>query len=98
MRSGSAGIMLIEELVVDLDYSANSHGFDGFEDLGEGFDLGLGEEPGSLLDYLRTPTLEGGEESLLFDARAASSHGAHVARLSHLLAGPRARLLSIKVE
>ena len=52
MRGGSTGVMLIEEPMVDFDDSRNSHDINDFEDLGEGSDLGLGEEPKSILDYL----------------------------------------------
>ena len=54
VRGGSAGVMLIEKLMVDLDDSASSNNFDDFGDLGKGSDLGLEEKPVSLLDYLRT--------------------------------------------
>ena len=52
-RGGFAGIMLIEEPIMDLVDYASSHDFDDFEDLGGGSNLGLEREPGSLLDYLR---------------------------------------------
>ena len=48
VRRGSTGIRLIEEHVVN----SNDSNFDNFKDSKEGLDLGLGEEPGSLLDYL----------------------------------------------
>jgi len=91
--------MLIGEPVVNLDDSASSSDFDDFEDFGEGFDLGLGEEPGSLLDYLRARCERVARSSMhLFDARGVSSHGAHTARLSPLPAGPEARLLPIEAQ
>ena len=43
------GIMLIEEPVENSDDSE----FGDFEDSDESLDIGLEEEPGSLLDYLR---------------------------------------------
>jgi len=47
VRGRSTGNMLIEEPVENSDDSE----FDDLEDLGEGPDLGLSEEPRSLLDY-----------------------------------------------
>jgi len=49
VRSRSLGIRFIEEHVVIFDDS----NFNDFEDSDEDPDLGLKEEPGSLLDYLR---------------------------------------------
>ena len=50
MRSRSTGIMLIEEPVEN----SNDSDFNDLEDSNEGRDLGLGEEPRSLLNYLCT--------------------------------------------
>ena len=49
MRRRSTGIRLIKQHVEN----PNHLEFDEFEDSEEGPDLGLGDKPGSLLDYLR---------------------------------------------
>ena len=45
--------------MVDLNDFASSHDFDDFEDLDGESDLGLGEEPGSVLDYLHARRARG---------------------------------------
>ena len=75
VRSRSSSIRLIEKPVVNSDDSD----FDDFKDSEEGPDLGLGEEPEFLLDYLTRSTRKSGEEPLPIDARSASPHGTHAA-------------------